>query len=786
MRTSASYVGDGATTRFTIDFEYTDASSLLVSVNEVDVPFNLSGTSSVEVVPAPAAGSAVRVYRRTAIDEPKATFENVQVLTAGNLNDAFEQLLHSEQELWDEMAVSSGSTLRGLRGEAISSIPTKDERAGKTLAFDPDGQPIAIAPEGEKGDPGGNVLAIGTLLQASTLAIPAGTNTVRTSGYSADGFGAAFYVYDAAVDIAYVVANPRTSFRDTTGRGFRLALDQVLRASMFGAVGGGILDDRPQLQAFNDFVFGTVLPVEADFTTNSAIDGQLFLGPNAILGGTTARRRIGGELNLQQLSPVWESVRIRNLRSETWNGRITVKGIGTSAFGTRTCGVGIALEACRGTRFTGGLRAFNFWYAGVTTPVTNNNMVSLGTIEVADCGSGHAAGSLTALWSTPVNFGATGSGTQYTTLNVSAFPDAAFENYEAVATQQCQVRIGGYLYKVKALDRVAGTINVYPWIDPTKGTSGSLDWVFGAGFLPMTADGNCIGYDLLIATNCGRALSARSFYGVAGRRTVATSCGTAVCFGADGTSSSIGHIIDGLYCEGDCLENLAFLGKISETNFHYISSTQAFEIGKVWALADARSSTGEIVGGSLLDLTGDGRVTIAHKGRLLRAVARNLSQLSTASFNFRLHADEPRIHAQARDSQTVNLQVVDTAFNRLFGFRGGTLRYVGTGTRGTPTGSFTFVPPAGGKVNGGAVDATAVFSGFTGPADFIVYHNDPAQLDWTVRPVGGTLRAAAPTVTYAAATGGATIDTQARASQVQLAADLADLRAKLATAGFTA
>ena len=50
----------------------------------------------------------------------------------------------------------------------------------------------------------------------------------------------------------------------------------------------------------------------------------------------------------------------------------------------------------------------------------------------------------------------------------------------------------------------------------------------------------------------------------------------------------------------------------------------------------------------------------------------------------------------------------------------------------------------------------------------------------------GANKAAVSSTTYAAPTGGATVDSQARASLVQLAADLADLRTKLHSANLQA
>src|SRR5438067_937092 len=65
--------------------------------------------------------------------------------------------------------------------------------------------------------------------------VPSGTNSVHTDGYSQAGLGAATYVYDAAVNSAYVTAHPRAAFLAADGRGFRLEVP-VWDFEMFGAI----------------------------------------------------------------------------------------------------------------------------------------------------------------------------------------------------------------------------------------------------------------------------------------------------------------------------------------------------------------------------------------------------------------------------------------------------------------------------------------------------------------------------------------------------------------------
>jgi hypothetical protein len=93
-----------------------------------------------------------------------------------------------------------------------------------------------------KGDPGGNVMAIGLFTAASFLSIPLGADLVQTSGHGVTGIGFARYISDAAVNSAYVAAHPLSSFISANGRGFRLA-EAPLSPDFYGARGDGSTND---------------------------------------------------------------------------------------------------------------------------------------------------------------------------------------------------------------------------------------------------------------------------------------------------------------------------------------------------------------------------------------------------------------------------------------------------------------------------------------------------------------------------------------------------------------
>ena len=93
-----------------------------------------------------------------------------------------------------------------------------------------------------------------TFVSAAGAVIGSTVLAVETAGYGVAGRGAARYVYDAAVNAAYVTANPRAAFLAANGRGFRLDLTQAIDLLMFGAVADNATDCLAAFQAALDYL----------------------------------------------------------------------------------------------------------------------------------------------------------------------------------------------------------------------------------------------------------------------------------------------------------------------------------------------------------------------------------------------------------------------------------------------------------------------------------------------------------------------------------------------------
>lgn len=93
------YTGDGSTVLFSFTFPYIEEDDIKVSLDDViTTAYSLANATTVEFVTAPANGVAIRIYRNTSVDNPKAVFYPGSAIRAQDLNNNFEQNLFVIQE----------------------------------------------------------------------------------------------------------------------------------------------------------------------------------------------------------------------------------------------------------------------------------------------------------------------------------------------------------------------------------------------------------------------------------------------------------------------------------------------------------------------------------------------------------------------------------------------------------------------------------------------------------------------------------------------------------------
>ena len=108
-----TYTGNGSTTNYSFTFPYLDEPDIKASLDGVvTTNFRLLNATTVQFVnnttantpTAPGNGVAIRIYRETAYENPKATFYPGAAIRAGDLNDNTLQNLYVTQEANDKVA----------------------------------------------------------------------------------------------------------------------------------------------------------------------------------------------------------------------------------------------------------------------------------------------------------------------------------------------------------------------------------------------------------------------------------------------------------------------------------------------------------------------------------------------------------------------------------------------------------------------------------------------------------------------------------------------------------
>lgn len=569
-----------------------------------------------------------------------------------------------------------------------------------------------------------------------------GADTIRTLGKTSAGIGSAEYIKDAAVDAAHVTANPHTSFISDDGHGYRLSPNQIITPYMFGAIGGDdTFDDSPGWQRMYDFlevnkVLGTSFGGDFYFASGVTMDGTVSYLAEDVANTTMELDFAGCRITATAAMDVLMT--IKNMVVLSIAGGLHLRGTNWAedTHTLWTVNVGLLLDNCH----AGNAEAFyfeGFAYAGLDfgRNPSQSNSFHLGKIEAKRCGSGAPSGnrSLSANWSGATRSGSYGSSAQRTTITVGSYPNSFIsENSSGSPLRALYVEINGRLHFVYNIDTGASTIQVFPWIPTSVGTTGSLKWHYGGAVVCRGNDNNVIGAERISAIACGTALALECLYGGSYGSVLAEHCGAWMRLAGAPTSQVFGGAIDHRYCESNTF-NLVSVGA-STAKFKIQSSSGDIETEKDVTLFEVLG-TGEV-------FSNEGLVGVtmpADEGSHKRVRRFN-------NANITLDLNRPATYLArviqtnaTTDNAAVTLAAVDANFVRLYGYGACRLCFLGRQASGAPAGNIVFTPPSGQTINGGAADATATFSTFTGPVDFAIHCDTSASPNaWTIRVISGT------------------------------------------------
>jgi hypothetical protein len=303
--TENNYTANGSNDTFNLTFEYLEQSHIKASIDGVDTTaFTLPTATTLKFNSVPTAGAAIRIFRRTDVDDKYAEFYPGSAIRSSDLNKNFDQTLYVTQELQNNALVIDGTnTMVGnldMGGYRVINLGTP------TAASHAATKDYVDASSGNGGIPGhtrwrkvasaGQTVFSGTGNDGGTLSYSPvreqvylnGALQQRNADYTADnGTSITFNVALQLNDIVDVVCvnnlvsgtvsdaaniNYGGQFAGQTTRTVASKLSDVVSVKDFGAVGDGVTDDTAAIQAaINSISAGTVRVPIGTYKTSSSL-----------------------------------------------------------------------------------------------------------------------------------------------------------------------------------------------------------------------------------------------------------------------------------------------------------------------------------------------------------------------------------------------------------------------------------------------------------------------------------------------------------------------------------
>jgi len=207
------YVGDGTTVLYSFTFPYIEEDDVKVSLDDVDTTeYSLANATTVEFVAAPANGVAIRIYRNTSVDNPKAVFYPGSAIRAQDLNDNFEQNLFVIQEADFNNTQSAADSKAALA--TAQAADTKADQANVQSA-------AAQASAAQAQTDATQAAADAATAQADATQAAANASAAQASADQANTAVQAAAIFTPVANVAAIPSSPadqdRVSVKDSTG-----------------------------------------------------------------------------------------------------------------------------------------------------------------------------------------------------------------------------------------------------------------------------------------------------------------------------------------------------------------------------------------------------------------------------------------------------------------------------------------------------------------------------------------------------------------------------------------
>lgn len=509
-------------------------------------------------------------------------------------------------------------------------------------------------------------------------------------------------------------------FDISNGGSFVIQKASQISAENFGADPTGVVDSTDELQAFltatsdNDCGVGVC-------NGTYLISNTLNIGSDSPLAidGQCRTKRYQGSMIINCVGSFDIALDFRVCYHVRWSGQIRVNGTGGTYYNTRTITHGVRMRGvnhCVSDGFyvqnmlgdpvaidssVGGPQFRNFTYDNTITD-----------IFAIDCGSTGVDGldiaSVTGSWSGRVDTGSSGSFDQISTITIDNLPPASTDNI--VKT----MLINGKFYNVKTLNRGASTVSLYPWVTPVAAMTGTYKFVYG-GIRTIGAEvaGNTIHHISCIRTGYG--LSIESLYGPTLGIVQTQFCGAGISVGSTNDATVIGMNVNRFY--GEDTNQSQFLLKTLAAKAINISVMSPAMLSKIETCAAPTVGVWNIPNPNFHSLYGCSFGT-----------TQGIIEPNKPLNNYEVYTGTVEINAALRgpvsyysNNLAVTVLLSEPAIIEKLGVDSFSFVVFGSGPNGSPTGTVTIIPPAGWKINGGTVGASAAFTTFTNAPTFHGY-----------------------------------------------------------------